>query len=178
MPLYLVNARTNQDCRFFYRLPEQQQATPYYIDIPMGGQRPLPEPHGGLSEVAISNIVDDNYKYGMREAGTGLERGRYVTMLWSRKPITEKHILQAIEHNQQVIRQRTAGRLEATAMQIADSIDEGLHRSQMPDRLRALEATVQERGENSDVDQAVRVQRTPPEREQGDYRRRNSRRKA
>ena len=178
MPLYLVNARHNQDCRFFYRLPEVQSAAPAYIDIKMGEQRQLPEPVGGLSEPAIQEIVEANVRFGMVEAGVGLPRDKYVPMLWSRRPISEKVILSAVEHNQIVSREGTHRRLDATAVQIADAIDDGLHRSQHPERLRALEAVVQEVGSGAEADDAVRVTRTPAQRDQVEHKRRNSRRRA
>lgn len=177
MSLYLVNTRPAQDCRFFYRLPEQPSPMPAYLDLRMGEQRQLPEPPGGLSEQAVLAIVHENERYGMREAGKGLPPGQCVPMLWSRSPISEKSILSTVEHNQKITRVSSVRRLDAAAVAIANSIDEGLHRAQMPDRLRVLDATIQEEGEGAEADLNARVQRTPAQREAGEYRRRNSRRR-
>ena len=176
MSLFLVNTRHNQDWRFYYRLPEQASAAPAYLDIKMGEQRELPSPYGGLTEPAIQAILAANERYGWVESGTGLPKGKYVYVLWSRKPVTEKYILSAIEHNQMVVKMQTAGRLDNVARGVADAIDDGLHRSQLPDRLRRFEATVQEEGENASADDAVSIEMTTPRREQAEHRRRNSRR--
>lgn len=177
--LYLVNGSPTQDWRFYYRIPEQDHKDrPPFIDIPRGGQRELRDgTHGGgFSDPAVESIVRDNLRYGWVEAGQKLPP-RFVQALWSRRVISERHVLELRDHNIQVLRNQARERRGAYATAMAQAIEEGLHTHQMPDQLVALESTTQELGENSDADDAIRVERTPAQRAQLGYQQRNRRRR-
>lgn len=178
--LFLVNGNPNQNWRFYYRVPEQDHGDrPPYIDVPMGGQRELRDgTHGGgFSDPAIDDIVRKNLRFGWVEAGDRLPP-RFVPALWSRKPISDRHVLEVRDHNIQIMRNQARERRGVAAAAIAQAIEEGLHTHQMPDQLVALETVVQEQGTNADADDAIRVERTPTQREELGYRQRNRRRRA
>ena len=152
MRLYVANA-TPQNHVFMYRLPEKTGE--YQLSIPPGSQVRLPQE---LSKPDIDSIIEQRARYGFVEARTARSFRQFSALCYSvDKPVVHEAIHGLILHNQDVLVERGKEIRRAAGVAIHQNIEEQMFRTQMPDRLVAVEATAQEDSREPEFAEGVRV---------------------
>jgi hypothetical protein len=162
MKMYVGNC-TQQLQDFVYRVPEQTSPRRQTIGI---GEQILVS--GDLSQRDLDYILEQHGKYGLIRVDE-IDRTRpFIGMCWSDKPIPDKRMMYAIEHNADVLVDR--GRTIRTEAALAvSSYAENQHaQSGLPGSIRQVETQAVEqataKNPNPTFAEGVRVSRAadPP----------------
>lgn len=169
--LYVANC-TQQNHQFIYRLPEKTQSVSR--DISGGQQISI----NNLSEPDLNSIVEHHRRYGMVRVGEKTDATHATPTVYQvDKPITVVQLQAVIERNHLILQADGRRRRELAGMAISSAIEDNLFRRQLPDRLKAVELSLQEDSQNPTFAEGLRVERTPELVEEGSFKRRNARRK-
>lgn len=173
--LYVANCNPRQDYLLMYRLPEQRENT-------------LPREHRirpmtvltipNLTEPEAAAIEEHLTRYGAHEAGERLAGGSKVERLYSRSPIRDERVRQALAFDVGLMEKEGAKRLVDTAAALSVRAEETMADANIAGNLATLEASVQEDSEDPQLALGARVRPSEQDVARRGYARRNRSRKA
>lgn len=112
--LYIANA-SKQRHDFIYRIPEE--SAPRRQQIPAGGQIVVYQPNASMEVLSV--IVDQHLRYGLMDVAEIDRRKPFIGLCYRfDKPINVEKIMQADEHNSDVLDEQSldARKLSAAAL--------------------------------------------------------------
>jgi hypothetical protein len=156
--MYIANC-TNQVQDFQYRLPESNKI--YKQPISIGDQIRL---SGDLSTPDIEAIISQHQIYGLVPVSE-IDRSKdFVGLCWQLdRPIDVEKVKRALAVNMRVLDARGKEIRKEAAVAVSNSVEAEL--SNTPDRLKALEFSIEEQpnkdGRDIQVNEQLRVTRDP-----------------